>query len=237
MSDLKKFLLITPSYKRPYMLRSCIADAINQDYKNFYHSIAVYHDNTEYDYTPLYDDLLPKCLDKHGKCNTQIKYNKVGDQHENYTNAIKYVSNEIGETIDYIVKWDDDDIHTADYLNTINDVINANPTYNIYSFKLQTQLNNYHLRNGDYHNLGGMPEYVGMPNTLIFDKVAAKYILQLRSNSEKYNYFRKKYPGHEDTVWVNLWDQMGLRFYLGTVDSFIWNIHGGNISIGNWVEN
>jgi len=218
------------------MLRSCIADAINQDYKNFYHSVVVYQDKTNYDYKPIYDDLLPKCLDKDGRPNLQIKYNKNGHQHDNYVKPIKYVNNKIGKTIDYIVKWDDDDIHKTNYLSTINDIIDSNPNHNIYSFKLQTEINNYHLRHGDYHNLGGMPNYVGMPNTLIFDMVAAKHILQLQSHSKRYKELHNKYPGHEDTVWVNMWDEMNLQFYLGKTDAFIWNIHGGNISIGNWAE-
>ena len=231
-----KFLLITPNYKRPYMLRSCIADAINQDYKNFYHSIVVYQDETNYNYEPLYNDLLPKCLDEDGQKNIQITYGKNGHQHENFINTIKQISNTVGETIDYIVKWDDDDIHKTNYLSTINSVIDANPNHNIYSFKLNTHINNYHLKTGSYHNLGGMPEYTGMPNTLIFDKTAAQSIVQLNSTSKEYEDLHRSYPGHEDTVWVNLWDEMKLQFYLGETDSFIWNIHGNNISIGNWLE-
>lgn len=221
---LKKFLLITPTYRRPYMLRSCIMDAMNQDYKNFFHSIVIYQDNTNYDYTLVYNDLISNCLDKDGSSNIQIGYQTKGNQHDNYINTIKQAGYTAGD-IDYIVKWDDDDIHKADYLSTINSVIDLNPGYNIYSFKLKTQLNNYHLKHGDYHNLGGFPERAGMPNTLVFDKLAIKAILSLSAG-----------PGFEDTAWVNHCNEIGLTFFLGKTDSLIWHIHGGNISTGDWLE-
>jgi len=199
-------------------------DTINQDYRDFFHSVIVYQDDTKYDYTPVYEDLIPNCIGKDGGKNININYQPRDSQHHNYLNTIKQAGSLLAD-IDYVVKWDDDDIHKSNYLSTINKVIHYNPGHNIYSFKLSTLINNYHLRLGDYHNLGGMPDCAGMPNTLVFDKQAVKAILDLKDVS-----------GFEDSAWVNHWYDIGLTFFLGHTDNFIWHIHGENISTGDWVE-
>ena len=204
------------------MLRSFIMDAMNQDYKNFFHSIIIYQDDTSYNYSPVYNDLILNCLDNTGNLNTRISYRVNSNQHDNYINTITQVGNMLSD-IDYVVKWDDDDIHKSNYLSTISSVIDHNPEYNIYSFKLNTQLNNYHLAKGSFHNLGGMPDDAGMPNTLVFDKKAVKAILDLEGVN-----------GFEDSAWVKHWTDLGLKFFLGNTDNLIWHIHGKNISTSEW---
>jgi len=54
---MRKYLLVTPSYNRPYMIRQCICNAKNQTYKNFIHSIAIQREE-ETNYNILYDDII-----------------------------------------------------------------------------------------------------------------------------------------------------------------------------------
>ena len=248
-----KFLLITPSYKRPYMLRACIQNALNQTYTNFYHSIVINQDADQlYNYKLLYDDLIPAPKNIFPGMETPpspeqyiISYKTNEDQHVNYIAAIAQAkaNKQLYDSIDYIVKWDDDEIMRSQYLSGINDFINMHPGYNIYSTKVSSQVNNYHLNTGQaFSNLGGVPDFVGMPATLVFDKKAAEMILPITPGSDGYQEFRGR--GFEDTAWINYWNEKGLKFKLNETpnDEYIWHVHGGkvagegNISISNWVR-
>ena len=81
---MRKYLLVTPSYNRPYMIRQCICNAKNQTYKNFIHSIAIQREE-ETNYNILYDDIIDN--------RWVINYYKKPDLdwprsiHENHKNA------------------------------------------------------------------------------------------------------------------------------------------------------
>lgn len=228
----RKYLLVTPSYNRPYMLRQCILNAKNQTYKNFVHSIAI-QDGEEIGYKKLYDDIVDD--------RWIIKYYKKPDLswpkciHENHINAFTQINYSVYKDIDYVVKFDDDDIQKADYLQEIDSMIQENPGYNVFSYKLKTLINNYHILSGDYHNLGSVPVEYGMPMTLIFDKVAMNSLLIL--NKDKEEVLWKKYNGADDTIWANYWKDIGLKIKpCISTHNFIWHIHGKNVSTGQWLK-
>lgn len=229
---MRKYLLITPSFNRPYMLRQCIHNAKNQTYKNFIHSIAIQGDK-DTDYKGMYDDIIDS--------RWVINYYQKPDLHwprsihENHKNALKQISYSLYKDIDYVVKFDDDDIQKSIYLQEIDNLIEENPDYNVFSFKLKNLLNNYHLETGDYRNLGGVPEEYGMPMTLVFDKKALNSLLIL--NEEKEDTLWAKYNGADDTIWANYWKDIGLKIKPCTAtDNLIWHIHGNNVSTGEWVK-
>jgi len=228
----RKYLLITPTYKRPYMLRQCILNAKNQTYKNFVHSVAIQHEE-KINYEKLYDDIIDD--------RWVIKYyNKPKVHwrraiHKNHLNALTQIDYEMCKDIDYVVKFDDDDIQKADYLQDIDNIIQEDPSYNVYSFKLKTQLNNYHISTSNYHNLGAVSKEYGMPMTLFFDKKALNSLLDL--NKEKEEGLWAKCSGGEDCLWANYWKDIGLKIKPCVLtDNFIWHIHGKNVSTGEWVR-
>lgn len=256
-----KFLLITPSYKRPYMLRTCILNSANQSYISFHHSIVINQgDGSEYNYDLLFDDIiLPENSknilvdpfieqrfpsEKLAPPKYIINYKTNEDQQANYISTITNIIKQhpdIYNTIDYILKWDDDEIHKANYLKNINEYINKNPGYDIYTSPVGSQLNNYHLNTGrSYGHLGGCPnDSIGMPGTMAFNKSAAEMIL-LTPDDEGYWEFRG--GGFEDTAWMHHWHNNNLKFKLIDLpnEDFIWHIHGGrvsgegNVSISDW---
>ncbi len=250
-----KFLLITPSFKRPYMLRNCVMNSVNQTYTNFCHSIVInQEEDQEYNYEFLLDDVIKKTENVYNYEDPfmipeyVVNYKINEDQHLNYISTITYIIKqrpEIYNTVDYILKWDDDEIHKADFLKSINDFINNNPGYHIYSSKLSTQLNNYHFTaEGSFGNLGGVPEGIdiGHPATMAFDKIAAEMIL-LTPNDK--NYWELRGGGTwEDTAWLNYWNKNNLKFKCNHTPNpnYVWHIHGGrgpgagNVSISNWVR-
>ena len=251
-----KFLLITPSFKRPYMLRSSILNSANQTYTNFHHSIMInYDEKSHYNYEFMFDDIIskfdskvpldpfsvPQPLKKY-----IVNYKSNEDQHENHIKAIfNIIENypEIYNRVDYIVKWDDDDIYKSNYLKSVCDYIHRYPGYNIYTTKASSQLNNYHFRiNQAYGHLGGVPnDNIGMPATMIFDRTAAEMIM-IKSDDKEYRKFRGN--GFEDTAWFHHWHNNNLKFKLVDMpnNNFIWHIHGGkgpgkgNISTSSWLD-
>ena len=252
-----KFLLITPSFKRPYMLRASILNSANQTHTNFHHSIVINHEEgSDYNYDLMYDDIISKFDDKlpvdpFRECYNPppkyiINYKPNGDQQENYITAITQIIRdypEIYNTIDYILKWDDDEVHKADFLKSINNFINNNPGYHIYSSQISNQLNNYHFYTGNsYGHLGGVPDDIdiGHPATLAFDRTAAEMILL---TPEDKDYWEFRGGGFEDTAWLNYWNKHNLKFKLNKEPNlnYVWHIHGGrgpgegNISISDWV--
>jgi len=225
------FLLITPSYRRPYMLRSAILNANQQSNSSFVHSIAINQDEVgEFDYTPIIDDVVD--LQK-----TYIQYHKNSYQHQNYKNAIEQVDY---TKFDYIVKWDDDDIYKKDYLKELDAYLSENPDCDVYSCSLSLCINNWHMDSkGTMQNLGGMPKFVGMPQSLCFSQRAIKEILSW--NDEKFQEIGKEFGGFEDTKYVGELNKQGFVFAKDLHSrQLIWHIHGGhlsgqgNVSTGAW---
>lgn len=215
MSDLK-VLCFTTSYKRHKMLRGTIADIKNQSYKNLFHSINIAHDADDYtDYTILYDDI--------DGVNIVINENK--HQHFNYTNSIISVD---FDNYDLFVKIDDDDIYKKDYVKTIVEFFQNNPSVDVVSSKIKYQLNGAILRWINAPNLGGNPEGCdfNMPPTFAFNKKGLKCVLESES-----------IYGFEDHMWRDAWCKNCNIAEIDNRENIIWHIHGKNISTSNFLIN
>jgi hypothetical protein len=237
------FLLFTPSFDRPYMLRQCVLNIKNQSYSNFHHSIAInrnpttsgnYDDwNMDYGQNELeYQELLNDVVDERWT----INYYENSDQHVNYLRALKQVDI---DDYDYFVKIDDDEIHKRGYLASIAEYISANDDFNVFTSKVSLKLNNCYLeRNGPWGNLGAVPHEVGLPGTMVLDRIAIRDVIEMPTSEWEQGCF-------EDTAWLNyLYEKKKRTFVSGPPQSnFIWHIHGGygagtpNISTSGWARN
>jgi len=220
-----KVLVFTSSYyKRTYMLRQSILSGMNQSYKNMIHSINITSDETTEtkDFTPLYEDLKGNFIVN------QSENAKIGFSHFNNMKTIKFVPD--WETYDLFVKMDDDDIYKKDYVKNIVEHFINNPGIDVTSTKVMYQLNGYDLRSREgglnYDNLGGNPEGTdyAMPCTFAFNKKGLDSILDLTEADV---------CGHDDMMWRVAWVKTGIKHSLvDNSEEVIWNIHGGNASVG-----
>jgi len=209
-----KVLCFTTSYKRHKMLRGTIGDIKNQSYKNLFHSINITSDaDDNTDYSIIYNDIQ----------NVNIVYNKNKHQHFNYINSI--ISTDFNN-YDLFVKIDDDDIYKKDYIKTIVDFFNNNPTVDIVSSKIKYQLNGDILRQVSASNLGGNPEgcEFNMPPTFAFNKKGLSYILEANRTY-----------GYEDNMWRDSWCGNCNIAEINNQENIIWHIHGKNISTSSFL--
>jgi hypothetical protein len=212
-----KVLCFTTSFNRIKMLRGCIFDIYNQNYDNIHHSINITY-NEESDIK-----IISKLIDDINNENISISFHKNKHQHFNYINSILQVNY---NDYDIFVKIDDDDIFKRDYVKVIVDFFSKNKDVDVISSKIKYQLNGSLFKEGDYNNLGGNPLNCDfkMPQTFAFNKKALNYILNL-----------EKIYGFEDHMWRDVWCDNCNIYEIDNTDNIIWNIHGQNISVSNFL--
>lgn len=229
MSNLKVLVFTSAYYKRAYMMRQSILSCMNQTYKNLIHSVNITLENTSKtkDLSPLYEDLLNDRL----KIQYSKNYNHYGFSHFNNMNAIRAISNY--QDYDIFLKMDDDDIHKSRYVENVVKAFEDNPDTDIVSSFIDVQLNGYDLYKGfprPFDNLGGNPgnsDY-HMPMTFAFNKKALECILPLTEADV---------CGHDDMMWRVAWVKAGLNHTtVNNNDQIIWNIHGGNASVADFLK-
>jgi len=228
MSGLKVLVFTSAYYKRAYMMRQSILSCMNQTYKNLVHSVNITLDKTSVTQNlfPLYEDLS----ENNGKLIITYteNYNHYGFSHFNNMAAIRFVPNY--ESYDIFVKMDDDDIHKSRYVKNIVNVFEQFPETDIVSSFIHYQLNGFDLYKGKYDNLGGNPNNSDyhMPMTFAFNKKALDCIMPLTEADV---------CGHDDMMWRVAWEKAGLNHRtVDNNDQIIWNIHGGNASVSNFLR-
>lgn len=231
MSSLKVLVFTSAYYKRAYMMRQSILSCMNQTYKNLVHSVNITLDKTSItrNLFPLYEDLSEnnsKLIIGHSD-----NYNHYGFSHFNNMTAIRQVPNY--ESYDLFVKMDDDDIHKSRYVENIVKTFEENPNADIVSSLINIQLNGHDLYRAHptpFDNLGGNPggsDY-HMPMTFAFNKKALDLILPLTEADV---------CGHDDMMWRVAWVKAGLKHVtVPNNDEIIWNIHGGNASVADFLK-
>jgi len=229
MSTLKVLVFTSAYYKRAYMMRQSILSCMNQTYKNLIHSVNITLDDTSKtrNLSPLYEDLLnDKLTVQHSK-----NYNHYGFSHFNNMAAIRQVPDY--ESYDLFIKMDDDDIHKSKYVENIVKAFEENPDADIVSSFINIQLNGHDLYRAyptPFDNLGGNPgesDY-HMPMTFAFNKKALDLILPLTEADV---------CGHDDMMWRVAWVKAGLKHAtVNNNDEIIWNIHGGNASVADFLK-
>jgi hypothetical protein len=226
MSTLKVLVFTSAYYKRAYMMRQSILSCLNQTYKNLVHSVNITLDSTSTtkNLSPLYNDLVNNNV----VINHSDNYKHYGFSHFNNMNCIKFIPDY--ESYDLFIKMDDDDIHKSKYVENIVNFFENNPDTDIVSTKINYQLNGYDLYKGSYDNLGGNPNNSDyhMPNTFAFNKKALDCIIDLTEADV---------CGHDDMMWRVAWEKANLKHKtVENDDQIIWNIHGGNVSVGGWLR-
>lgn len=202
------------------MLRSCIQDILLQSYKNIAHGVNLaYDDGEDFDsYRVLLEDVLvPQSVHYVGNINAH--------QHTNHVNAITSVPNFMD--YDLFIKIDDDDIYKRNYVQNIVDFFAFNK-FDICSSSVIWQLNGYLVRAVNVSNLGGNPPGTdfNMPPTFVFNRKALLSILDIEISG----YW-------EDKLWRYRWVRDGLMHIgMDNRDSFVWNIHGNNISTSDFLN-
>lgn len=228
MKKLKVLVFTSAYYKRAYMMRQCILSAMNQTYPYMIHSVNITLDeeSTTKDLSPLYDDLIKD--NNKLVVNYSDNYKHYGFSHFNNMKCIQFVPDY--ESYDLFIKMDDDDIHKSKYVENIVKVFEENPDVDVVSSKISFQLNGYDLYEGSFDNLGGNPNNstYHMPMTFAFNKKGLDCILNLTE---------KDVCGHDDMMWRVAWEKEGLKHISVLNDKeIIWNIHGGNVSVGDWLR-
>ncbi len=228
MKKLRVLVFTSAYYKRAYMMRQNIFNAMNQTYPYMIHSVNITLDETSTtrDLSQLYDDLL----ESNDKLiiNYSDNYQHYGFSHFNNMRCIQFVPDY--ESYDLFVKMDDDDIHKSKYVENIVKVFEDNPDVDVVSSKIDFQLNGYDLYQGSFDNLGGNPNNstYHMPMTFAFNKKALDCILPLTEQDV---------CGHDDMMWRVAWEKAGLKHKaVYNNEEIIWNIHGGNASVGDWLK-
>lgn len=219
-----KVLVFTSSYKRPYMLRSCVLNVKNQTYSNIKHLINITNDFDDLQvYLDIIDDVFnPRTM--------RICHSLNNHTHFNNMTAIKQLKTH--EEYDLFIKMDDDDIYKVDYVQTIVDAFKADPTIDIVSSKISHQLNGNKLmyNSEGYDNLGGNPvnSTYHMPMTFAFNKKAFDVIKNLT---------REDIIGHDDMMWRMHWEAHKLKHVaVQNDDNVIWHVHGKNVSTAEFLE-
>lgn len=224
-----KVLVFTSSYhKRTYMLRQSILSALNQTYKDFTYVVSIKRDidTITTDFTPLYNDLLE---DDRLIVNV-ANNNTYCFSHFNNIDTIKSV--EDYDSYDLFIKMDDDDIYKSNYVLNIVNCFKDNPDVGAVSSKINYQLNGSNLYKSEtgYDNLGGNPgnSIYHMPMTFAFNKQAFNLIKDLTISDVS---------GHDDMMWRIAWESNGIKsISVNNEDEIIWNIHGGNASVGGFLR-
>lgn len=218
-----KVIVFTSSYKRPYMLRSCMLNVKNQTYSGIKHLINITNDINDLQiYLAVIDDVFnPRTM--------RICHSVNNHTHFNNMTAIKQLKTY--EDYDLFIKMDDDDIYKANYVQTIVDAFKADPTIDIVSSKINYQLNGNRLvyNTKGYDNLGGNPgeSTYHMPMTFAFNKKAFNIIKDLDYNDM---------IGYDDMVWRIHWEAHGLKHVaVENDDNIIWHVHGKNTSTAGFL--
>jgi hypothetical protein len=216
---MKKVLCFTSSFKRLKFARSCIRDISCQTYPNLDHGVNItFEQNQGCDGFELMFDDIP--LER-----THIVYSCNKDQHANHMAAISAVPCFLD--YDYFVKIDDDDIYKKDYVKNIVDFFDANEC-DICSSRTNLQLNGGKIKRISRSNLGNNPigSDFNMPPTFAFNNRALQCIIDADLSD-----------GWEDLLWRRVWVDAGLRHLtISNEKSFIWHIHGNNVSTHSLLE-
>jgi len=219
----KKVLIFTSAWgRRPLMTRQCMLSVMAQSYKNLVHSVNITLDanSKTMDYTPMFEDLV--------KLDNRLIVNHSPNNHTHPNNmfAIKSVPNFM--EYDYFLKMDNDDIYKTNYVENIVNFFEANPNIDITSTRITYHLNGCDLYKGSWDNFGANPEgsHYHMPMTFAFTRKALESIIGLTN-----------IYGFDDMMWRDAWDKDGLKHKPVLNDSeVIWNVHGGNVSTGDWLK-
>ena len=216
-----KVLAFTTSKGRPHQLAFCITQMQNQTFP-VDHAIFINHpdaissaDQTNYSGLALEYCKVPKGM-------VVVAYGKSGGQHENYTTAVKLVDRSY---YDLFIKIDDDDFYLPGYVASVV----ADWKRNKWDF---SGTHSDGLVKGEQwvktkllHSLGESAEDKGaikvMPPTFAFSRRAIDKIVDLPEITTAW----------EDQHWRRMMDKdKTLRTHERTESSFIYNIHGSNIS-------
>jgi hypothetical protein len=210
-----KVLLLTPTYRRPYMLRQCILNAKNQSYTDFTHSISIMYDDVSEvaNYESLFDDILDDRF--------IIGYNKNSSSLARYMTTLL----QCPTPYDIYIKIDDDDIYKRDYVKTVVEYFDTHEC-DVLSSQIGYQLNNYFLSKGDYRTFCGdtpINNYL-MPQTFAFSHKAYQIMLNINDNQD-----------HEDRQLRSAWFEAGLKAdIIDNSNNIVWHIHGKNTVIPHW---
>ena len=210
------------------MLRQSLLSGLNQTYKNFTYSVGIKVDSDTItkDFTPLYDDLIHD-----GRLVINVGNNHTrGFSHFNNMDTIRAISDY--ESYDLFIKMDDDDIYKSGYVENIVKLFTENPTIDTTSSRISYQLNGANLYYSEvgYDSLGGNPgnSTYHMPMSFAFNKKGLDAIINLTLNDV---------CGHDDMMWRVAWEKAGLNHLaVHNREELIWNIHGGNESVGGWLR-
>ena len=225
-----RVLAFTCSRHRPLMLRHCIMQLQRQTYPADH---AIYVNSSDDDtadctglrYDPMLDDLRAGAANK-----VVIGYGKSQSYVENHLRALRLI--EIGD-YDLFLKIDDDDLYLRRYVEDIVSDFEAR-RWDYSGGATHGMLNGRRWRPQQVRSDLGLAEIdleLGvipfMPPTLAFSRKAIAGII---AASPEYRRF-------EDVYWRRLLAQR--RDLVGVVRTdrnFIYNIHGGNLSTGTWLE-
>jgi hypothetical protein len=216
----KKVIIFTSSYKRPLMLRQCILSVLNQSYTAF-HSVNITTDNSmkTKNFDIVFNDLQNE--------NLSVIYSDNNHTHFNNILAIQSVPNYLD--YDIFIKMDDDDIYKKDYVKTIVDIFNTTDA-DVVSSQINWQLNGIILQHGGYNNLGNSSEtdMYKMPMTYAFNRKCLDIIINIKKEENIYHF--------DDMIWRSFWVKNGMKHIkVNNNENIIWNIHGQNISTGNFL--
>ena len=222
-------LAFTCSRHRPLMLRHCIRQLQRQSYPIDH---AIYVNSPEEDLRPqttLYYDALLDDLRNHAAGKILIEYGKSKSYHENYSHALKMIDI---DDYDLFLKIDDDDIYFSSYVKDIVDdfVVNRWDHSGAYSCGL---LNGHRWHPEKIQKdlgLGQADLDLNIPGSMssssAFSRKAIRIILEMQGSDN-----------FEDIQWRRILAQTpNVVMAIRDDSNFVYNIHGGNVSTGTWLQ-
>ena len=182
------------------------------------------HDFTTLDYSGILDDLI-----KRFRPSLKVGYGPSKSHHENYLAALNLVSI---DQYDLFLKIDDDDIYFCEYVRgVVGDFQTRHWDYsgtmsngylNGFRWRPRSRLIGLGLDEQDVQL--GIPEI--MPPTAAFSRKAIEALLQMDDDGSI-----------EDLQWRrHLARTQGMRMAARSDTNFVYNIHGGNLSMSDWLE-
>jgi len=232
-----RVLAFTCSRHRPLMLRHCIMQLQRQTYPPD-HAIYVNSpddemaDSTSLRYDLLLDDLRAGAANK-----IVIGYGRSQGYVENHLRALNLI--DIGD-YDLFLKIDDDDLYLRRYVEEIVSDFEAR-RWDHSGTASHGLLNGRRWRQQHVQSDLGLAEIdleLGviqyMPPTLALSRKAIAAIIAASPEYQRFEGARRTRP---DVYWRRLLAQR--RDLVGAVRTdrnFVYNIHGGNVSTGTWLE-
>ncbi len=222
-----RVLAFTCSRYRPVLLRNSILQMQHQTYR-VDHAVYINSDDPEKDqYLTDYTDLLNDVVSKNGN-KVIVSFGRSFQQHRNHLEALRLVDL---DEYDLFLKIDDDDIYKSYYVEEVVKDFGEN-RWDFSGNHCVGVINGARWRPDlIYKNLGAKSgdEDVGMSGTWAFSRSAINEITSIDEESR----------GFEDNIWeAKLKNNPDIKIYRRQNNNanYIYNIHGKNISTGDWLE-